>query len=743
MNTCIKCLRPLIGRQSKYCTHCINADRNNNRSRRDKREEMFCSVDTEGVEIDGIMRTVSVSYGREDGTSDSLSAPDGEWLTGQETLEWLIDYLTGVYTDANGVQWKQALVAFHFGYDTAVIAKDFTEDLTLIYKATARNRNLLCNTAHTDDEECLRLHRYDKHLQQLIITEGGEGDVLTWHAPSQIAIATSAKRRFYAELRPLGDRMEGNRRLDIHDTGTAFTGGLLSVIDQWQPELSPEQHAAIEWGKASRRNSFDAADILQIEKYSEAECIAHARVCRKLLDAVRDAGHIPLKPSHLFGSGSIASAALDYYGVATRKLTMTCGHMVRGLEVDQLPTMTYFGGLIETPVLGQLDEPVDEADINSAYPSHMLSLPCMREGHGKWVSRPGASISTAPSGSLGYVLASWDVQTPSTPPFLVRTREGLVRQPLTGSKVWVSLPEYETAVAQFPDGVIAHHVVYYEQECECVNPLLFLADLYNKRADIKAAMGLLERPDKSHVTDPEWMLLNCQQLAIKLVINSIYGKFAQRRPALGRFTNMHYASHITGSTRAQVRRESWLRESQGGTVVYTHTDSVLSIGGTPVHGGSALGAWGLEKRSFGFTIVQPGLAVSIGGGKTASRGCGKNEFRVGVEAWLEIADLTRPPRTWPSIPIQRTFMLGRRLAIHEGHPELAGNFVRRDFNPGFTSQKRNLDAARTLPGNPRAWLIPPCPIVYADDIATFEDIRSFETELSRLIAAGAFDDDGV
>lgn len=737
MKQCLKCLRPLIGRQSKYCTRCINMDKNNNRSRRDKREEMFVSIDTEGVEINDIMRCVSVSYGREDGTSNSLSAPDGEWLSGQEVLTWLIDYLTGVYTDAAGVQWKQAHVAFHFGYDTAVIAKDFTEDLTLIYKATARNRNLLCNTTHKEDEECFRLHRYDEHVQQLVITEGGENDVIAWHAPSQIGIATSTKRRFYAELRPLGDRMEGNRRLDIHDTGTAFTGGLLSVIDQWQPDLSSAQLEAIAWGKASRKNSFNAADITQIEEYSEAECVAHARTCRKLLDSVREAGHIAMKPSQLFGSGSIASAALDYYDVATRRKTLTCDHMVRGLEVDQLPTMTYFGGLIETPVLGQLDVPVDEADINSAYPSHMLSLPCMREGHGRWVSRPGSRLSDAPTGSLGYVLASWDVQTASTPPFLVRTKEGLVRQPLTGSQIWVSLPEYEAAAERFPSDVMAHHVAYYVAECECANPLLFLSDLYDKRADIKRRMKGLDQ------TSGEWLLLNCQQLAIKLVINSIYGKFAQRRPALGRFTNMHYASHITGCTRAQVRRESWLREDQGGTIVYTHTDSVLSIGGNPVDGGAALGKWGLEKQSFGFTIVQPGLAVAINGGKTASRGCGKSEFRAGVEAWLEIADLTKPPRTWPKIPIQRTFMLGRRLAIHEGHPELAGNFVRRDFNPGFTSLKRDLDAATVLPGNPRAWLIPPCRIVYADDIATFEDIRSFETELSRLIAAGAFDDDGV
>jgi hypothetical protein len=715
---------------------------------------MFVSVDTEGKEFldlasgEMIMRTISVSYGREDGVSDSLTAPIGEWLTGQEVIMWLIEETTGRFM-SGGKEWKPAHVAFHFGYDTATIAKYWHEslnpdvDLTLIYKATARNRNLLCNTTHAEDEVCLRLHRYDEHLQQLVITEGGENDVLTLDASSSLAIATSAKRRFYAEYRPMGDRMEGNRRLDIRDTGTAFTGGLEQSLSDWQPELDDLQAAAIAWGKQARKTAFTGATNEQIEAYSEAECVGHARMCRKLIISVADAGHIPMVPSKLYGSGSIASAALDYYGVATRKLTLTCDTKVRLRTIDELPTMTYFGGLIETPVLGQLDVPVDEADINSAYPSHMLSLPCMREGHGRWVSRPGSRLSEAPTGSLGYVLASWDVQTPSTPPFLVRTKEGLVRQPLTGSQVWVSLPEYEAAAERFPTDVTAHHVAYYVAECECANPLLFLSDLYDKRAAIKRLMKPLEKEDDSHKDNPEWLLLNCQQLAIKLVINSIYGKFAQRRPALGRFTNMHYASHITGCTRAQVRRESWLREDQGGTIVYTHTDSVLSIGGTPVDGGSALGKWGLEHQSFGFTIVQPGLAVAINGGKTASRGCGKSEFRAGVEEWLEIADLTQPPRTWPKIPIKRTFMLGRRLAIHEGRPELAGNFVRRDFNPGFTSLKRNLDAATVLPGNPRAWLIPPCRIVYEDEIATFEDIRSFETELSRLIAAGAFDDDGV
>lgn len=741
MNACIRCLRPLTGRQKKYCTRCKDADKNNNRSRRDKVAEMFVSVDTEGKEIDGIMRCISVSYGREDGVSDSITAYPGEWLTGQEVFMWLIEETSGRFTSGEK-EWKPAHVAFHFGYDIATLTKDFDPtvnpnvDLTIIYKATARNRNLLCNTHHSEGEQCPKpIHRYNEHIQQLNITEGGEGDLLTFDQQSSIGIATSPKRRCYAEYRPLGDRFEGNRRLDIHDTGTAFAGGLELALSKWQPVLSDKELAAIAWGKQARKTGFVDATNEQIEAYSEAECVGHARMCRKLIESISDTGHIPMEPSKLFGSGSIASAALDYYGVATRRESITSDMPVRGLDIDKLPYMTYFGGLIETPVLGQLSVPVDEADINSAYPSHMLSLPCMRDGHGRWVSKPGSKFSDVPRGSLGYVLASWIVETESTPPFLVRTKDGLVRQPLIGGSIWVSLPEYETALEQFPDSVTAHHVAYYVQECECENPLLFLSDLYDKRAAIKLQMKDVE------IGTDAWLLLSCMEQAIKLVINSIYGKFAQRRPQLGRFTNMHYASHITGCTRAQVRRESWDREKQGGTVVYTHTDSVLSIGGSPTDGGKDLGKWGLEKQSHGFTVIQPGLAVAIDGGKVASRGCGAKEFREGVEQWLLSVDLTQPPRKWPAIPIKRVFMLGRRLAIHEGTPHLAGNFVRRDFNPGFTSEKRNMDAATPLEGNPNAWRIPPCQLVYADDIATYADIKSFESELSRIIAEGHHDDD--
>jgi len=740
---CKLCTRPLVGKQSRYCSRCAAGDKHNNRSRRDKIPEMFVSVDTEGKEIDGIMRTISVSYGREDGVSNSTTAYPGEWLTGPEVLMWLIEETGGRFI-SGGQEYRPAVVAFHFGYDTAVITKDFHPDvnpdidLSLVYKATARHRNMLCNTRHDEKDICLKFHRYDEYLQQLIITEGGEGDVLTYDSRSDLAIATSAKRRFYAEFRPNGDRFEGNRRLDIHDTGTAFTGGLEKSLADWQPELSTAELDAIKWGKEARQHAFAGATNEQIEAYSEAECVGHARMCRKLLDAVADAGHIPMAPSKLFGSGSIASAALSYYGVGRRADTLVSDKRVRDRTVDELPYLTYFGGLIEDPVLGQLSEPVDEEDINSAYPSHMLSLPCMRDGHGKWVSVPGARVSQVPPGALGYVLASWTVDTASTPPFLVRTKAGLVRSPLRGSQVWVSLPEYEAAVERFPDDVMAHQAAYYVQECGCENPLEFLANLYDKRSAIKADMKLHEKGG------PAWLQLNCLQLAIKLVINSIYGKFAQRRPSLGKFTNMHYASQITGATRAQVRRKTWETEDKGGTVVYQHTDSVLSVGANPVDGGSALGAWGLEKQSFGFTIVQPGLAVSIGAsGKVASRGCSAKQFREGVEEWLTRADLTQPPRTWPRLEIKRTFMLGRRLALHEGTPHLAGNFVARDFKPGFTSMKRNLDAAIPLKDNPRAWKIPPCDIVYADEIATFEDIRSFETELSRLIAAGAFDDEDV
>ena len=737
------CGRALTGRQKTRCILCAKHDKHNHRTR--AKSQIIVSVDCEGVQDENeIMHLVSASYGREDGSSGSLSIPEFDvhvpksevqYLSGQKVLAWLIDHLSGSYVDSDGKEWKQALVSFHFNWDMSVIGKDFKSNLSLVHSARARNRNVLCNTEHDHIiAECRKIPRNDQDICQQVITDGGENGLLAFDSISQIGLACTPKRRLYAEYRPNGDRYDDNRRIDIHDTGTAFVGSLLEVIEHWNPELSDAQQEVIEWGKRARKGGFLHGSIGRIEAYSEAECIAHARCVRKLIDTVRVSTNIIIKPNQLFGSGSIATAAFKYFSLQTRKETHQDPESICDFSLDDISRLCYFGGLIEAPVLGWVDGPIDQSDLNSAYPSQAIKLPCMRHDHGRWerVAVVDSHNDIPHNGdTIGYVLCTWAVSAKSTPPFVVRTTSGLVRQPQSACNVWVTLPEYNAAYDQFGDDIVAEAAVWWVPECDCENPLHWLETFYDSRLVIKDSMKRVPRGT------PEWNLLNVQQAIIKLIINSVYGKLAQQRPMLGRYTNLHYAGYITGATRAAVRVESWRQEGHGGTIVYTHTDSVLAYGGSPIDGGSKLGAWGLENPVPSMLIVQPGLAIGLEGGKVATRGCSKSDFEKAVEIWLKEVDLSTHPTTWPPIKIDRKMMISRRQAMHRGKPEIAGSFRRQPLTISFHSGKRDLDEAQSIEGQLRAWAVPPN--LFEPFAATLEDLKVYHNELDDRIRAGDYD----
>lgn len=724
---------------------------------------MFVCIDTEWRTVLTALGAraflLTVSFGREDGSSASCTLPP------KQALRWLVERLSGRHTDEAGVVHRQHAIAFHFTGDAAVLTRNFDpEGMHLIRKAQATLSTVLCGSEHPPGELCPKvpddpegllsdlldeageldtwaaeaasgiLHRYRPGDVSAVITEGGEGDVLAYDPETHLAVACTPTRRFYVEHRPAGDRYEGWRRVDIHDIGTAIPGGLEKAIEDWNPELSERERELITWGKQFRKGWPTDVDLEQVAAYSEAECVATARIARKLLTMIRDVAHVPMQERELFGSGSVAGAVMKHNGVAARKDSHTSDQDVGGVTIDELAKLTYLGGLIETPVIGLYQESVDEDDINSAYPDKIRKLPCMRDGHGEWhvVHRASALDPTA---VVGHALVSWaltDRQVRSTGPFTVRRKDCSVMQPRGASKVWVSLAEYRAAVEQFGESIIAHKIVYWESGCEC-SPFDFIDELYDKRQAIKAEMKLLDPGCE------EWWHLNCQQATIKLILNSMYGKMAQQRPVLGKYTNLHLASYITGATRAQVRAESWKREAQGGMVVYQHTDSVLSVGGEPTDGGKALGAWGLEKPSQDMLILQPGLATALGGGKTATRGCSRDVFTEAAAAYAATTDLSQHPTKWPKLEFDDTVMITRRVAMATGKPEQAGAFVvqHRSINP--VSPKRDMERATKVPGQNSAWVVPILPFAWPEDVASLHDIKAYRTELEKRSRAGEFD----
>ena len=346
---------------------------------------------------------------------------------------------------------------------------------------------------------------------------------------------------------------------------------------------------------------------------------------------------------------------------------------------------------------------------------------------------------------------------------MVRDKYSLVYQPLTGENIWVTIPEFLAGINRFNCNVTykqikesdidtsnvivtgndySHHaikankIVHWIKDCKCAPPLAFLQDLYNKRLLIKQSMKSLE--DGS----PEWYELNCRQNAIKLVINSCYGKLAQRRPTLGKYTNLHLASMITGATRAKVRERTWYQEDNNGIVVYQHTDSVLSIGGKPQHQGTGLGLWGLEdKLTINPVILQPGLMHGLNGGKTASRGVGKTDFYTAVAKWSETTDFTMPPVRWPILTVPTRRMISRRMAISRNKPELAGVFEdsTMEISIGQTMKRQIENAYRiAVKTQPGMWTVPP--IIRVADPATLKDVEDQQLELMQQELTGDFDD---
>src|SRR5882672_2301515 len=327
MKTCA-CGRPLTGVQRSRCVYCAKADPHRNAQRAAKLPQMFVSVDSETKwsSVEGRQVITTLSYGREDGTSGSFHGTEAARLYRQ-----LIDECAGSYTDSEGRTYKQVCTAFHFGHDTAVLANNLDfRSMYLVRKVQCKIRTGLCGRTHPEGEPCdaVRresglLHRYDVEDIKAVLTDGIHSDLAAFDPATGLAMAFANGQGAYIEHRPQGDRYEDWRRLRIRDTGRAFSGGLEKVIDHWNPELDPQQRAAISWGKKARETGFEGASDDRIAEYSEAECVAHARVCRKLLESISKAAHVPMRPDQLGGSGTIAAAAMKHYGVSKRVETHT------------------------------------------------------------------------------------------------------------------------------------------------------------------------------------------------------------------------------------------------------------------------------------------------------------------------------------------------------------------------------------------------------------------------------------
>lgn len=492
--TCGVWFTPTNAKQ-KFCSKQCAKKASNHTARtlaRATYEIEFIGVDGEGVNIvypDGHKehRYVMLSVG------DETLWKNGAELTHQDIFPFLYDcYLANP---------AAAFVGFYLGYDFTMWLKSLREDRAVaLFTPAIRQRkkgpNPVPFPVYVDDWEI---------------------DIL-------------GLRRF--KIRPASDLDKNPHSwMYICDTGAYFQTSFLNVINpaNWpEPVCTEAEYAKIKAGKENRSNDVlpdDTSYVSDMVEYNRLENNVLARVMKVLNSGFIAAG-VKLQRDSFYGPGQAIQKWLD-------QLVERGAYLPHKYLEEDMPAWVidafraaYYGGRFEIFYHGHLPGETYEYDITSAYPHAMRNLPCLCSQN--WSRGLGHH-----SGSYDILLVQgrfWSSQrTLCGLPF--RNPKGNILYP-TETAGWYLWSEIHSAIEA---GLIDRYEIVewigFTKTCDHTPPLQPLADLFYTRLKIGK-----QTP---------------QGKAIKLMINSAYGKFAQ---SIGhpKYGNPVYASMITSECRRMI-----------------------------------------------------------------------------------------------------------------------------------------------------------------------------------------------
>jgi hypothetical protein len=413
---------------------------------------------------------------------------------------------------------------------------------------------------------------------------------------------------------------------------------------------SADDRKVVEENKAARAQ-FETITP-EIRDYCAIECKHLSELMEKLRQYCSAAG---IMPQTWNGAGKLATSLHKTHGTPTREHLDT--FIPQG--VFDYASAAYYGGRFEITRTGYIRGKVYEYDINSAYPDAMRALPCLL--HGRWVFREQIDDDEnlfVAQASFSRVPVSGRMDLSGLP---VRTKEGHLFWPLRGAGIYWSC-EISSA-KKLGARVRLGSGWSYDRQCDC-HSFDWVERLYDYRKSI-GSQG------------PGY--------PIKLGLNSLYGKLAQRI-GNGKYANPIWASLITAQTRSKLN--DVVSRAKNGSVVMLATDAVYSLEPLDIEMGERLGEFGAETFD-DFFIVQPGLYWSPDKRKRKSRGLSggffeapglTERFEDDFQKWLARTSSgeqlnggpTGPPLDFPVIPVPVKNFVGMKLAVARGKPETAG-----------------------------------------------------------------------
>lgn len=413
--------------------------------------------------------------------------------------------------------------------------------------------------------------------------------------------------------------------LRYYDVFSFFATSFLRVVEKMLGKEYLNQDL-IE-GKANR-GLFETWDLDRLIHYNDIELDLMVKIMDRLREAFTTIG---VSLNEWYGPGAVAK-----YWFKTNNILPEEKHTVGSIEALN---SAYYGGRFEQLTLGKVKN-VWEYDIHSAYPSVMVEMPYFKT----WKRVSGKQFVDNEY-SIWYV--SFDlrkdwylhqsvtdkVKAPQFGPLPIRDRAGRICYPLVG-KGWYWYNEVKVMLDYFPEAKVVFHAGYVATTEG--KPFSWITDLYEYRRTLKDTGDL-------------------SQYAIKVGLNSLYGKCAQR-VGNNPYFSLSWAGYITSTTRAKLARVAY--ENGSHHILGFATDAIFSDCQLRCPISDSIGDW--EELSYASAIFfQSGiyrLVRADGSEEDRYRG---SPLRRGIDDIID--QLTRYPNRYPKVRIGR--FISHMLAI--------------------------------------------------------------------------------
>lgn len=397
---------------------------------------------------------------------------------------------------------------------------------------------------------------------------------------------------------------DGKRAVTLYDVMTFFSCSFVKACRQYlgDDDVLREMEAM-----KQERSSFQLDDP-RIVPYWQSELDYLVRLLTRLRELLAEVG---VHPIGWHGPGAVASSLLKSHN-------MHQYYDEQPEEIIELAERCYYGGRFEQFKVGHLSA-LHEYDIRSAYPAGIQQLPSFRNCSWSRSTGPFRQINR-----FGLYRVSWSIPrvgaTLHRPgPLPWRRDDGRIFYPHSGVSSWFWGIEVLNLTG-FPADQWEIHEAWLPEFASEAQPFDWVGEMYDRRAAMKRDG-------------------NPAQLALKLGLNSLYGKLAQSKGARQlkdgswkkpSWHHILWAGWITANTRREMFK-AMIHNAP--FIVATETDATFAMKECNVNIGEGLGEW--EHQAFDDTLyIQSGVYFVSQNGEWQFKSRGINQERMpSVEDW--------------------------------------------------------------------------------------------------------------